>query len=154
MIFVAGGPAQGSWRLCGQVASYTKLAFSSNSNSSIPTTWQVSPLAVPQVTFSSALPEDVQIHLPRSCRDQVPPSALRQKRRPSGSRRAPACGRVRPERGQPRHPQLVSPGCSAIFLSRPSELEIRSEAALIQPEWCPKPGPTGLRRNGQPEALF
>ena len=65
-----------------------------------------------------------------------------------------ACGRVRPERGQPRHPQLVSPGCSAIFLSRPSEREIRSEAALIQPEWCPKPGPTGLRRNGQPEALF
>ena len=67
MIVVAGGPAQGSWRLCGQVASYTKLAFSSNSNSSIPTTCQVSLL------------EDVQIHLPRSCRDQVSPAALRQK---------------------------------------------------------------------------
>ena len=61
MIFVAGGPAQGSWRLCSQVASYTKLAFSSNSNNSIPTTCQVSLL------------EDVQIHLPRSCRDQVSP---------------------------------------------------------------------------------
>ena len=67
MMFVAGGPAQGSWRLCSQVASYTKLAFSSNSNSSIPTTCQVSLL------------EDVQIHLPRSCRDQVSPSVLRQK---------------------------------------------------------------------------
>ena len=67
MIVVAGGPAQGSWRLCSQVASYTKLAFSSNSNNSIPTTCQVSLL------------EDVQIHLPRSCRDQVSPSVLRQK---------------------------------------------------------------------------
>ena len=45
MIVVAGGPAQGSWRLCSQVASYTKLAFNSNNNNHIPTTCQVSLLA-------------------------------------------------------------------------------------------------------------
>ena len=52
--------------------------FSSNINNNIPITGQVGLFALQQVTFGSALPEDVQTHLPRSCRDQVSPSVLRQ----------------------------------------------------------------------------
>ena len=77
--------------------------------------------------------------------------------------RSPAHQIRMPTRGRPAAPRTWgAPGARSwfqravrlFFLSRSSELGTRPEADFVQPGWCPKPGPAGLRRHWSPKAPF